>query len=69
MGVQVIVVSRGPQIYSCPKLYLHYMLNRRHTYIRDFNFSLLADRQIEVRDHCFACAAGAGSSCRGALTE
>ncbi|MHC4929622.1 MAG: arsenosugar biosynthesis radical SAM (seleno)protein ArsS [Planctomycetota bacterium] len=39
------------------------------THIRDFNFNSLADRQIEVRDHCFACTAGSGSSCCGALID
>ncbi len=38
-------------------------------HIRHFKYDLLADRQIEVRDHCFACTAGAGSSCCGALTD
>ncbi|MHC4289224.1 MAG: arsenosugar biosynthesis radical SAM (seleno)protein ArsS [Planctomycetota bacterium] len=39
------------------------------THIRDFKFDLLSNRQIEVRNHCFACTAGAGSSCCGALME
>jgi radical SAM/Cys-rich protein len=34
-----------------------------------FNYDLLSKRQIEIRDHCFACTAGAGSSCCGVLTE
>ena len=38
-------------------------------HIHHFKYDLLADRQIEVRDHCFACTAGAGSSCCGALTD
>jgi radical SAM/Cys-rich protein len=38
-------------------------------HIRDFKVDLLAGRQIEVRDHCFACTAGAGSSCGGALMD
>jgi hypothetical protein len=25
--------------------------------------------EIVVRSHCFACTAGAGSSCQGSLTE
>ncbi len=37
--------------------------------IRDFEFSRLADREIVVRNHCFACTAGAGSSCQGSLTK
>lgn len=38
-------------------------------HIITFNYNLLAKRNIEIRDHCFACTAGAGSSCCGALTE
>lgn len=37
------------------------------THIGDFKFDLLENRQIEVSDHCFACTAGAGSSCCGSL--
>ncbi|MDT8379960.1 MAG: arsenosugar biosynthesis radical SAM protein ArsS [Desulfotignum sp.] len=38
-------------------------------HIKDFNFSRLADREIVIQNHCFACTAGAGSSCQGSLTE
>ncbi len=38
-------------------------------HINDFDFSRLAEREIVVRSHCFACTAGAGSSCQGSLTE
>ena len=38
-------------------------------HIRDFDFQRLAGREIVVRSHCFACTAGAGSSCQGSLTE
>ncbi len=36
-------------------------------HIKDFDFTRLAEREIVVRSHCFACTAGAGSSCQGAL--
>ncbi len=36
-------------------------------HIQDFEFGRLADREIVVRNHCFACTAGAGSSCQGSL--
>ena len=39
------------------------------THISNFNVDLLKGRQIEVRDHCFACTTGAGSSCCGALMD
>ena len=38
-------------------------------HIRDFDAGRLAQREIVVRAHCFACTAGAGSSCQGALTS
>jgi hypothetical protein len=38
-------------------------------HIKDFNFSRLADREIVIQNHCFACTAGAGSSCQGSLTD
>ncbi len=37
-------------------------------HIQDFEFNRLATRDIVVRAHCFACTAGAGSSCQGSLT-
>ena len=36
-------------------------------HIRDFDFDKLASREIMILDHCFACTAGAGSSCQGEL--
>jgi radical SAM/Cys-rich protein len=33
-----------------------------------FDHEKLATREIAVRNHCFACTAGAGSSCQGATT-
>lgn len=36
-------------------------------HIREFDYDKLARRQIVVRSHCFACTAGAGSSCQGTL--
>jgi radical SAM/Cys-rich protein len=36
--------------------------------ILNFDMSKLGTRQIVLNDHCFACTAGAGSSCQGATT-
>jgi radical SAM/Cys-rich protein len=36
-------------------------------HISEFDFEKLARREIVVRSHCFACTAGAGSSCQGTL--
>ena len=38
-------------------------------HLRDFDASALATREIRTGRHCFGCAAGSGSSCKGALTE
>jgi radical SAM/Cys-rich protein len=35
-------------------------------HVRDFNVRDLENRDIVVSQHCFACTAGAGSSCQGA---
>lgn len=38
-------------------------------HIKDFDYHRLAEREVVVRSHCFACTAGAGSSCQGALAD
>jgi hypothetical protein len=45
-----------PSDFSGPRLHVRDLLNR-----------LLVDAPIVVRDHCFGCTAGQGSSCGGAL--
>ncbi len=35
--------------------------------IRDFDFEMLARREVVTGQHCFGCTAGAGSGCRGAI--
>lgn len=39
------------------------------THIDIFDFEKLKRRQIVTANHCYACTAGAGSSCQGALHE
>jgi radical SAM/Cys-rich protein len=39
----------------------------RNAHISELNSSLLNGQPITVRDHCFGCTAGQGSSCSGAL--
>lgn len=63
-------VGWNGQLYDCD---FNQMLNLTVNsgdpdHIRDFDFDRLANREIEVRSHCFACTAGAGSSCQGSLT-
>jgi len=38
-------------------------------HIDRFDFGKLRQREITVGNHCYACTAGAGSSCRGALAD
>jgi radical SAM/Cys-rich protein len=38
-------------------------------HIEAFDYARLAEREIVVRSHCFACTAGAGSSCQGSLAQ
>jgi radical SAM/Cys-rich protein len=39
------------------------------THIDIFNFDELKSRQIVIDNHCYACTAGAGSSCQGVLAK
>ncbi|MHB0955478.1 MAG: DUF3641 domain-containing protein [Pirellulaceae bacterium] len=43
--------------------------NGQPQHIRDFDPYQLASRQIVTGEHCFACTAGAGSSCQGAILQ
>lgn len=38
-------------------------------HIRDFDLSLLDQREIVLNQHCYGCTAGAGSSCGGETTS
>ena len=40
----------------------------RRPHLRDLQPDALSDNPIVVRDHCYGCTAGQGSSCGGALT-
>ena len=39
------------------------------SHIDIFDFDLLKTRRIVIANHCFACTAGAGSSCQGTLED
>ena len=64
-------ISVGPDgtLYDCDfNLALGIAVDRRVPgHISRFDPSLLAARTIATAEHCFACTAGAGSSCAGAL--
>ena len=40
---------------------------RPRTHLSDITAATLAGNPIVVRDHCYGCTAGQGSSCGGAL--
>ena len=55
-------------VYDCDfNQMLALPLGGSRTRLRDFMKRELADSAIAVRDHCYGCTAGQGSSCGGAL--
>jgi MoaA/NifB/PqqE/SkfB family radical SAM enzyme len=44
-----------------------YWKNRPRTHIKQLIGADLIDNPIAVKDHCYGCTAGQGSSCGGAL--
>lgn len=44
------------------------ILDKKHQNIKDFSKSALENRKIVLRNHCYGCTAGAGSSCQGAIS-
>ena len=65
-----ISVGWDGYLYDCDfnqMLELKVASNQQH--ISDFNSEDLVNRNIIVNQHCYACTAGAGSSCSGAIVE
>jgi len=40
---------------------------KQHVHLRELAGKDIADNPIVVKDHCYGCTAGQGSSCGGAL--
>jgi radical SAM/Cys-rich protein len=59
-----ISVRWDGKIYDCD---FNQILDLSIGDIDSFDAEKLAGREVNVGDHCFACTAGAGSSCQGAL--
>jgi len=56
-------------IYDCDfNQMLEMHLTGRPLKLWEIGPEALVDRRVRVRDHCYGCTAGAGSSCGGALT-
>ena len=45
------------------------LIGRQRAHLRDLQRAVLDGNPIVTRDHCFACTAGQGSSCGGALKD
>jgi len=56
------------QIYDCD---FNQMLglNCSSGHIKNFSLAVFKEREIVLGNHCYACTAGAGSSCGGAILE
>jgi len=39
------------------------------SHLTDFNIEMLNNRSIVIKQHCYGCTAGAGSSCGGSLAD
>jgi radical SAM/Cys-rich protein len=67
----MISVSWDGSLYDCDLNQMLELRGRsaegRPLHVRDLDPDVLAAREIVTRRHCFGCAAGAGSSCGGAI--
>lgn len=69
MCTNTLSVSWDGWLYDCDfNQMLGLKVASRLTHIRDYNETMLNDREIVVSQHCFGCTAGAGSSCQGTVT-
>lgn len=65
----MISVGWDGYLYDCDfNQMLGLKVNSRVNHIRDFQASELNERHIVVKQHCYGCTAGTGSSCGGATT-
>ncbi len=67
----LISIDYQGYIYDCDfnqMLNLPARINDRRLHIRDYDRWQQQHRQIQVAGHCYACTAGSGSSCGGALS-
>jgi radical SAM/Cys-rich protein len=64
-----ISVGWDGHLYDCDfNQMLDMKLDQPMHHISSWNSHLLANRDIQINQHCFGCTAGAGSSCGGATT-
>jgi len=65
-----ISVSWTGEVFDCDfnqMLKMNWQTGNRALHVWELDPSAVKDREILTGDHCFACTAGAGSSCGGAI--
>jgi hypothetical protein len=65
-----ISVSWTGEVFDCDfnqMLKMNWQSGNRVLHVWELDPSAVKDREILTGDHCFACTAGAGSSCGGAI--
>mgnify|MGYP001179025164 CR=1 FL=1 len=69
MCTNTISVRWDGTIFDCDfNQMLHLPIaDKKHRNIKDFNKEALLNRTIVLKNHCYGCTAGAGSSCQGAV--
>ena len=69
MCTNTLSVSWDGWLYDCDfNQMLDLKVQSKVNHIKDYNESLLENRDIFISQHCYGCTAGSGSSCQGAVT-
>ncbi len=69
MCTNTLSVSWDGWLYDCDfNQMLDLKVQSQVHHIKDYNESLLNDRDIVISQHCYGCTAGSGSSCQGTVT-
>ena len=68
MCTNTLSVSWDGWLYDCDfNQMLDLKVKSQVHHIKDYNESLLNDRDIVISQHCYGCTAGSGSSCQGSV--
>lgn len=68
MCTNTLSVSWDGWLYDCDfNQMLNLKVNSKVKHISEYNEELLQNRNIIINQHCYGCAAGAGSSCQGTV--
>lgn len=68
MCTNTISVSWEGYLFDCDfNQMLDLKIDALTTHISEYNPDVLSDRNIRLSQHCYGCAAGAGSSCQGSI--